>query len=164
VLELVAARASVVACVASGAAADAAMDAPTTSACRVAPDEVLLIGAPGEADAVAAAVTERIVAADPDALVLDVTDGWSIWTLEGDAIRAAFSRLSAIPIPESGFAQGDVVRVPVKLVAEQGRLHLLVPAMWSAYLHGMILERCRTLGIAERADPAEWSSTEVRTE
>jgi hypothetical protein len=39
--------------------------------------------------------------------------------------------------------------VPVKLVAAPGRLDLLVPAMWGDYLRKAILERCRTLGIAE---------------
>ncbi|MBI3648871.1 MAG: hypothetical protein HY240_09010 [Actinobacteria bacterium] len=159
-LELAATEAVVVVCAADEAATDAAIGAADAAigafACRTAPDEALLVGPPGAARGLVAAATERAVAADPDAVVLDATDGWAVWTLEGDGVPAAFSRLSALRLPAEGFVQGDVARVPVKLVARPGRLHLLVPAMWREHLREQILDRCGDLGLSERAEAAKW--------
>jgi hypothetical protein len=120
-------------------------------ACPVAPDE-RLIAAPVDAlEQLVTIARERATTADPDALVVDTTDGWAVWTLQGDGVRAAFSRLSGVRLPGRGFTQGDVTRVPVKLIVERDRLHLIVPAMWRSYLHDRIVERCRSLGLTERA-------------
>ena len=69
-------------------------------ACRVARDELLLIG--DSADVVV-----------QDALVLDETGGWATWTLSGPDAGEAFGRLSARP-SGSGFIQGLVAGVPAK--------------------------------------------------
>ena len=116
----------------------------------LASDEALIM-APLEWRArLTAAVAERAQAIDSDAVVIDSTDGWVTWTLEGDALRAAFSRLSGLDLPDRGFVQGDVARVPAKVIADVRRLHVVVPAMWSEYLHDRIVERCGALGIVER--------------
>ena len=145
-------EAVVVTCIAEPAACDAAAEgASHVRALRVAPDEVMFVAAPDAADAIVRAVTRAATSVDPDALVLDATDGWAAWTLRGGATRPAFSRLSALGLPGEGFVQGDVAHVPVKVIAEPERLHLLVPAMWGGYLRERILERCGTLGITEPA-------------
>jgi hypothetical protein len=158
VLELIPTQASCVTVVADPRAAAAIMDVEGAFPCRLAPDEVLLVGAPGDAGRLVAAATDLVALVDDDALVVDATDGWSIWTLEGEQIRAALSRLSWVPLPDEGFAQGDVARVAAKLIARPDRVHLLVPAMWRSYLRDRILERCASLGVSERVDAATFTA------
>jgi hypothetical protein len=115
-----------------------------TSACRVAPDEAMLVD---DAGALGVQVD------DPHAVTLDATDGWSAFVLAGDAARDAFERLSALELPADGYVQGDVAHVPTRVIAEPGRVTLLAPAMWGAHLRAQILARCASLGIRE-VDPS----------
>lgn len=154
-LELAATQLTAVSCLAAPDAVDAAMATANAYACRIAPDEALLLGKPGAGPKLVAAASEEAARADPDALVVDTTDGWAVWTFEGDAAREAFARLSAVPLPTQGFVQGDVAHVPVKIVATPERLHLLVPSMWGAYLRERILEI--GLPVHERLEPAPWA-------
>jgi sarcosine oxidase gamma subunit len=122
-----------------------------TRVLRLAPDEVMVLGAPDAIAAILRTVADAVAIVDPDAVVIDASDGWSTWTLNGDAIEAAVSRLSSLELPREGFVQGDLARVPVKMVASDGRVDVLVPAMWREYLRDAIFRRCRPLGIAEGA-------------
>jgi len=108
---------------------------------RIAPDEAMVVGEPGAAPSVAID--------DPAAVVLDVTDGWTVVTLTGDRVRDAFAQLSALRLPDDGFVQGDVARVPARVLVEHERLRILVPAMWADQLRSRILARCQNLGIRE---------------
>lgn len=155
-LELVSTRASIVACFASTRALDA-VSAGAATTCRVAPDEAMLVGEATAVDSLVRAVN-RLVSDDADALVVDVTDGWAVWTLRGDGSRAAFARLSALELPGEGYVQGDVANVPVRVIARRDVLHLLVPAMWGAYLRERILDRCRAEAPIERPEPATWTA------
>jgi len=156
VLELVTTEVSVVGAFASPPALDALAPAGAYR-CRVAPDEVMLVREPGVG---AALVRDAIAvtAGDPDAVVLETSDGWAVWTLEGDARRAAFARLSDIPLGEQGYVQGDVVHVPVRVIVDSSSLHLFVPAMWRGYLRRRIFERCSSLDVRARASSAAWGS------
>jgi len=154
VLELAATEATVVLCCASPEAVDAAM--ALSDVVRVAPDEALVLGPSGTAETLIATTTERIEALDDDAVVLDATDGWTIWTLQGDAARNAFTYLSALELPQDGFVQGDVAHVHAKVAVRGDRLHVLVPAMWGAHLHERIVSDCAPLGVHERADAEPW--------
>ncbi len=138
-VELAAAGVSVVGCFAAPVALDSLGGIAGTMACRVAPDEAMILGARGSAAEIVRVATSRARAEDPDAVVLDVTDGWAVWTIAGDGAREAFARLSAVVLPPEGFTQGNVANLPVKVVALPDRLHLLVPAMWGAHLRGRIL-------------------------
>jgi hypothetical protein len=124
----------------------------TAIACRVAPDEVLLIGGGGEGDA-ARATADASLALDPQALVVDVTDGWTAWELRGPDAREAFSRLSELELPGVGSVQGEVARLPVKVVVEPEAITLLVPAMWGEFLRERIVADCRAVGVTEVASP-----------
>jgi len=106
---------------------DSLVSVPGVMACQVAPDELMLLGALGDAASMANDAARRARAVDPDALVVDATDGWATWTLRGDDVHIAFGRLSAVPFT-AGFSQGDVAHVPVKIVASRDTLDLLVPA------------------------------------
>jgi glucokinase len=123
-------------------------------ACRIAPDEAMFVAAPQDADRVvrdAGAVT----AGDPDAVVLDATDGWAVWTLVGEAAHDAFARLSRLELPVTGFMQGEAAHVAVRVISSSGRIDILVPAMWRDYLRERILARCADLGIGEGV-PGAW--------
>ena len=47
-----------------------------------------------------------------------MSDGWTAWTLAGPDARGAFARLSELALPDSRFVQGEVVRLPVKVLVE----------------------------------------------
>jgi len=104
-------------------------------ACRVADDELLLLSAPPVTDEVVREVATRLAALDPDALVIDTTDGWAAITVAGDGARASFGLLSRLELPEAGFLQGEVAHVPAKVVAGDDRVLILVPSIWEAHLH-----------------------------
>src|SRR5687767_890647 len=106
VVEYVQMQLAVVLCCAERAALDA-LTHTAAHACRVAPDELMLIDAPANASVLLANATSTLQQLDAGALVLDVSAGWSAWHLSGDAARAAFARLSAIPLT-NGFSQGAV--------------------------------------------------------
>ncbi len=108
---------------------------------RTAPDELLVVAQAGTGADVLREVADRVAALDPHALALDVTDGWSAWTLSGADANEAFSRLSALEPPEDGaFVQGDVARVGVKAIGEpDGALTLLVPAYWGDHVRQLSL-------------------------
>ena len=138
----------VVTCVADPAACDG-LPSVAEAALRLAPDEVMVLGAPASVEEILETVSGAAMSVDPYAVVLDATDGWAAWGVRGDPVAAALSRLSALEVPREGFVQGEAAGVPVKLVAAAGGLDLLVPAMWRDYVRGAILQRCRSLGIAE---------------
>lgn len=127
---------TLVAVLASAPACDEAMDRTEAAACRVAPGEVMLVGETGQKG------LDAIRAADPDAVVEGVSDGWACWILEGHDARDAFARLSELALPDEGFVQGEVTRVAVRVLVRGDRLMLLVPAMWSDHLHRRIRAEC----------------------
>lgn len=143
---------SVVACLASAEALDALVP-PGHGArvCRTAPDELLLVGAAGVAAELVRETTDRVGALDPDALVMDVTDGWAGFVLAGEGARRAFAYLSALELPQEGFLQGHVAHVPAKILVEGEALVLLVPAFWGAHLGQRILADAAPAGVREGA-------------
>lgn len=152
-LELREARAIVLTCVAEPAAIDAAVAAAGTDALRVAPDEAMLLGDPGR-DPIIETVRSAATGIDPDALVVDTTDGWTLWSLEGEARGEGFARLSHL-VPRDGFAQGDVAHVPAKVLVERRWIAILVPSMWRDAVRERILADCADLDIRE-AEPRRW--------
>jgi hypothetical protein len=163
VLELVAIRASVVSCFALPAALDELRPPNGASSFRAAPDEVMVMSDPGAGAPLMAHVETLVRDADTDALVLDATDGWSIWALVGVSAGAALSRLSEIEPGGDGTAQGDVAHLPARLVANRDQTRVLVPSMWGDYLRRCIVDRCASLGVAQRAKPEPWTWTNGRT-
>lgn len=157
--ELARTRADVVACLAEAAALDALERPRGALPIRVAPDELLLIAHPGAAhtlERAAGAVRE----ADGDALVTDVSDGWAVWSLSGPGSRDAFTRLSMLALPHAGVVQGDVARLPVKVVVDGEHLHLLVPSSWAEYLRERILALVPE--VQENTEPHAWTAPRAR--
>jgi len=158
VLELARAEAAVVLCAASPEAVDAVE--ALGGVLRVAPDEALVLGPVGSVEALVTDVRGRATANDDDAIVLDATDGWTIWTVRGSRAREAFTFLSALELPHEGSIQGEVARVHVKVVARGDRLDLLVPSMWGDHLRGRIRADCAHLGVVELPGPIPWTPAE----
>jgi hypothetical protein len=147
-VEVAATSFGVVVALASASALDRLVVPGRAQACRVAEDELLLLCAPEVVAEVAREVHDRLGADGPDALVLDVTGGWSAATLAGRDPRGAFASLSALELPSAGFVQGEVVRVPAKVWVEADRIHVLVPSMWEAHLHDRLRRRLAHLAVA----------------
>ena len=142
-------RAGVVGAFASAEALDAVQAPAGVRACRVAPDEVALVCAPADTAALLEAVARDVERGDADGFALDLSDGWTGWTLRGD-VRRAFSYLSELRLPgPGGFAQGDVLRVPVRVLTAEDRVDLLVPSPWGTYLHDELLDALRALDVRE---------------
>lgn len=128
----------VVAVLASEPACDRVSDLP--GACRVSPAEVMLLGD------VSIEVLERAVRAeDPDAVLLDVSDGWALVPLEGPNAREAFARLSELALPAEGFVQGAVAGVGARVLILRDAIDLLVPAMFEAHVRTRVEADCRGL-------------------
>jgi hypothetical protein len=159
VLELLSTDASIVSCFAAPDALDSlVVPSEGVVCCRVAPDEIMLIGQSGVAEDLVGAAHGRIAEGDAHAVVLDASDGWAVWTLAGSGADEAFGRLSAVDPTGRTYTAGDVARVPVRIVSFPRRLHLLVGAMWRDYLHERLLEACRGLGGTEGASPVPWTT------
>jgi sarcosine oxidase gamma subunit len=149
VVELRSVRASVIEILASASACDGVADAGVEGAdvARVAPDELLVIGDEG-GPALAADVLAKEVD-DPHALVLDVTDGWSTWAIEGADAAEVFARLSELRLPERGFVQGAVANMPAKVLVDVDRITVLVPSMFGAAFRERVVHDARHIGVRE---------------
>ncbi|HEY7659976.1 MAG TPA: hypothetical protein VIC58_05195 [Actinomycetota bacterium] len=109
-------------------------------ACRIGPSEVMVLG-----DVSPGAVERAVGLSDPDGLVQDVSDGWTLHRLSGPAAREAFARLSELELPASGFVQGEVSSVGARIVAEGDRVDLIVPSMLAEHVRARIDDECREL-------------------
>jgi len=122
--------------------------------CRTADDELLLLSVPQVTDEVVREVSTRLAALDPDALVIDTTDGWAAVTVAGDGARACFGLLSRLELPGSGFTQGEVVHIPAKVVAHGDQVLILAPSMWEAHLQDRVT---KALGGAGPLETRPWT-------
>jgi hypothetical protein len=118
----------------------------------------MLIGEPGAAEDIVRAAGDGIARADPDAVVLDATDGWAIWTLAGSGSIEALRRLSAVDPAGGAYTAGDVAHVPVRIVSTPSRLHLFVGAMWQDYLRERLLEACDGMDGPQGTRPVRWTA------
>ena len=100
-------------------------------ACRVASDELLLIGGPAVVDL-------------PDAMVVDEAGGWASLTLAGEGAGEAFGRLSALPV-EPGWLQGVVAGVPAKAFVDGSEIQLLVAASHAHHVDERVRAACSDL-------------------
>jgi len=139
---------------ASTDALDAVQAPAGARACRVARDEIAFVCPPETTGAVLDTVAQQIARADSDGFALDLSDGWTGFTLEGDVVRA-FSYLSELELPDPGaFLQGDVLRVPVRVLTREGEIDLLVPSPWGTYLHDEMLFSLRALNVQDESGTA----------
>ncbi len=148
------ARFGVVVGFASASALDAVQTPAGARACRIASDETAFVCPADAAADVIDAIAAQVARGDSDGFVLDISDGWTGFSLTGDVERA-FSYLSKLRLPGPGaFVQGDVLRVPVRVLGGEGQIDLLVPSPWGAYLHHEMLDALRAMNVREEAGTA----------
>ena len=137
-VELRAVELRVVRCLGAAHVLDVLDPAGGTS-CRIAADELLLL-------------EPNVVPRDAEqCLVVDHTDAFAAYVLTGDDVDEAFARLSAIRLPDArpAFLQGAVADVAAKVVADTGRILVLVSSSLGHHLRERALASCRDLGIVE---------------
>jgi len=146
---LTSSRFGVVGGFASADALDAVQAPAGARVCRVASDEIALVCPPESTGTLLESVAQQIARSDSDGFALDLSDGWTGFTLEGDVARA-FSYLSELELPDPGaFVQGDVLRVPVRVLTRGSEIDLLVPSPWGIYLHDEMLFALRALDVQD---------------
>ncbi|MBW2579045.1 MAG: hypothetical protein JRE38_13430 [Deltaproteobacteria bacterium] len=151
---LLSSRFGVVGGFASAGALDAVRAPAGARACRIASDEIAFVCQADAATDVLDAIAPQIVRGDSDGFALDLSDGWTGFTLTGDVARA-FSYLSELQLPGPGaFVQGDVLRVPVRVLTGENQIDLLVPSPWGTYLHDEMLDALRTLNVQDDSETA----------
>lgn len=154
-LELIPSRVGVISCLASPEALQELETPAGAYLCWVADDEVMLVGEPDAASELEGAARGGR-SSDDDAVILDVSDGWSAFTLSGPGTDDVLQRLSELHLSGDGYVQGDVAHVPVRLISMGERLHLLVPSMWEEHLRSRIRAAAADLDL--RVSPeADWS-------
>ena len=123
------------------------------AACRVASDELILLGAPAAKETLIAQATAYLGSADPDGLVIAHTDAWSFWAISGEAARRAFARLSANALPRSSpaFIQGAIAHLPGKALVLSDYIVILVPSTTGHHLPERVLAACADLNPQQRA-------------
>ncbi len=141
-------RFGVVGAFASADALDALQAPAGARACRIARDEAAFVCAAEATRDVLDAIAPQLAAGD--GFALDLSDGWTGFALGGDVERA-FSYLSELRLPERGaFAQGDVLRVPARILVGDARIDLLVPSPLGSYLRDELLHALRALDVREQ--------------
>ena len=145
-LELTLLEATVVACHATAEALDA-WTSTSGLRIRVARDELWIVGSRSERGGLLRAVADRMRGVAPDALVIDQTDGWTVWSLEGADASHALARLTVMPLDrrEGSVHQGAVAGVPAKVVANRSGYQLFIPAPVGHHLRDRVLEACGDL-------------------
>ena len=149
----------VVVCLADPTAVDAVVSSSSGAALRIAPDEALVVSNDRivGGNAIVADLRATAAAIDADAVVVDATDGWAAWRIEGEDAREAFARVSEVPLGE-GFAQGDVAHVRAKIISGDDGIVVLVPATWRDAVRERILADCHDLGAREHDGLGERTS------
>jgi hypothetical protein len=165
VLSIERTRAAVVACYASPKALDSLPVIPGTRDCRVAPDEMLLVSSPAHLAEIERRAAEHLAAAEPDALILDQSDGWSVFTLRGDEAPFVFAQLSAVPLPIGGqaFLQGAVAGGSAKILLFDDGIHVLVPSTLRHHLAARLKDVCGGRAMVPDAETAFAGDTPSRS-
>ncbi len=125
--------AAIVECHATAATLDALAVPPRVHACRVAPEELLLLAPPNLADDLLRRAKSHLAVVEPAALAVDQSDGWTIFglpgELPGDEGMLALRQLAMMPLPQRrpAFVQGAVAGGAAKLLLLPGIVFVLVP-------------------------------------
>jgi len=156
VLSIERARAAVIACFAGRQALDALPAQPGTHRCRVADDELLLVAPPALLGDTERRAAEHFAAADPAALVLDQSDGWSVFTIRGDEADTVFAQLSTVPLParRPAFMQGAVAGGSAKIMALEGCIHVFAPSTLRHHVSARLNDACRGRAVIPAAEIA----------
>jgi len=135
-------------CFAPPAALDGLATPAGTLRGRIAPNEVVFVGAPGTAGALVESLSSSLADQGPSALVVDHTDGWTVFSIVGDGGEDVFSRISMVPLPtaaaEPVFFMGRIAEVASKAFRRPGRIDFMTGTETSRH----VLEKLEQAGHA----------------
>ncbi len=148
-LSLFATHAFIIAVHADRSVLDALRVTSGSRVARVASDEAWIIG---DRSVRSQTSTEAVGQVGPplsDGLVVDQTDGWSIWSVRGPEVRQVLGRLMVADLPSGGygFVQGAIAGVSGKLLLLGDTAHLMVPAPVGHHLRDRIVAVSGDLGL-----------------
>jgi sarcosine oxidase gamma subunit len=126
---------------------------------RVAPDELLWLGDPEQAGALEAEGRKQLAGAGERALVVDNSDGWTLFSIVGERGSDALARLSSLRVGESGFLQGKVAGVPGKVFVRPGRIDILCTSDVRWYVGERLLHAGADVGLTAGTPPASTAVT-----
>lgn len=123
------ANAAIIACYASAATLDALPSPRAAHSCRIAPEELWLVAAQFEGNAILSSVAGYLTAQEPSALAIDQSDGWVVRSLFGDDALNVLAQLCVFRLPDMRpeFVQGSVAGAPAKVLLLFGSAHVFVP-------------------------------------
>lgn len=106
---------------------------------RVAGDEVLWVGSPGDVSDLLAALQSQLSSLGNLAAVVDHSDGYALFALTGADREELFARLSSVRIPASGgFVQGNFAGVPARIFCGSDRLEVIVTSDVAWFVSGRL--------------------------
>jgi glycine cleavage system aminomethyltransferase T len=129
-----------------------------TLAGRIAPDELVVVGAPGTAAALLQTLTAALADEGAAALVVDHTDGWTFFSITGERAGEVFARVSHIPLPDGDgptFFMGRVCDVACKAFHRPGRIDLMCGAETAHHVEHRLEAVGEALGLRHAAVPAD---------
>lgn len=131
-------------CFAPPAALDKLATPAGTLRGRIAPNEVVFVGEPGTAAGLVATCTAALESEGRSAMVVDHTDGWTVFSLTGEGAEDVFARISMVPLPPVGeapaFFMGRIGDVASKGFRREGRIDFMTGRETSRHVHE-VLER-----------------------
>lgn len=122
------------------------------TACWLAPDEWLLLTAPGAEAALIAALREAL--AEQHAAVTDVTGGYAVITLAGPAVRATLAKGCTLDLhprvfPTGSCMQSLLAKAGVVLIARAGdAVDVVVRRSFADYLWRWLVDAAEDAGVA----------------
>ena len=146
-LDITESRVAIIACLDSAAVLDHLPDHDAAFRLRVSPDELLLIGPATAAADLLTHATAHLDRAAAMGLAIDVTDAWSVCTVNGDGVTQVWARLSENRLPDErpAVVQGAVASVPAKAIVGDDQIHVLPPSCLGHHVPHRILDACRDL-------------------
>jgi hypothetical protein len=148
-------------CFGREAALDALRQPAGTLIGRIAPDEVVVVGAPGTAAALLEDLEGQLEAEGNAALVVDHTDGWTFYTLAGEGIEEVWARVSAVRLPDANadrvpvFTVGKVCDVAAKVFVRPGRIDLMCGAEVRRHVTDRLAHAGHVLGLHDGEPSAD---------
>ncbi len=146
-LELTPTSPRVITCLATEDSLGAMTTVPDTHMLRVAPGERVFLCPESLAQDVIDRIMAHLAESDPDGMVVDQSDGWSVWILRGRERDEVIARLSVLPLPEErpAFLQGAVAQVQARILLGRSATCLMVPAPVGHHVESRIVQACRDL-------------------
>jgi hypothetical protein len=120
---------------------------------RIAPNEVVFVAAPGRGDELRSALETALASHGNRALVVDHTDGWSVFTISGEGTDEVFRRVSMIPLPVDGFFMGRVCDVATKAFRRGDRVDLMCGMEASHHVLDRLQHAGHAVGLHRVATP-----------